>query len=296
MEWNELSVTTTNEAIDAVVNILMENGAGGVQIDDSEGLEKVKVITYFPSKLGLVELIPELEEKIKKLNNFGLNPGEAKVSLTNLQDDAWVDLCKKYYHPVRLTKYLTIVPSWEEYQKEQEDEILIRLDPGRAFGTGTHPTTQLALQALETSVRGNESMIDVGTGSGVLSIAARHFGVDKVYAYDIDDNAVTAAKENFALNPISNNIEVKPNNLLEGVHKNVDLIVANILAEIIVPLIPQAKSNLKDGGIFITSGIINDKKELILTELEQNGFVVDEILNKKDWYSIIAHKPVKGYI
>ena len=136
-------------------------------------------------------------------------------------------------------------------------------------------------------------MIDVGTGSGVLSIAARHFGVDKVYAYDIDDNAVTAAKENFALNPISNNIEVKPNNLLEGVHKNVDLIVANILAEIIVPLIPQAKSNLKDGGIFITSGIINDKKELILTELEQNGFVVDEILNKKDWYSIIAHKPAK---
>ena len=213
--------------------------------------------------------------------------------MTNLQDDAWVDLWKKYYHPVRLTKYLTIVPSWEEYQKEQEDEILIRLDPGRAFGTGTHPTTQLALQALETSVRGNESMIDVGTGSGVLSIAARHFGVDKVYAYDIDDNAVTAAKENFALNPISNNIEVKPNNLLEGVHKNVDLIVANILAEIIVPLIPQAKSNLKDGGIFITSGIINDKKELILTELEQNGFVVDgTIQGVKDCLKKLINNPL----
>ena len=288
MDWIKLTVTTTNEASEAVINLLMENGAGGVEIDDSD-LSQVELATYFQAQAGLVELLPELEQKIAQLREFGLDPGKGTVKLAELDDDSWADVWKKYYHPVRLTRYLTIVPSWESYTPGSTDEKVIKLDPGRAFGTGTHPTTKLALQALETVVRGGETMIDVGTGSGVLSIAAKYFGVEQIAAYDAE--AVKAAEENLALNGMQDAITVGANDLLAGIKTKVELITANILAEIIVPLIPQAYECLKPGGIFITSGIIVDKKDLIVSELEAKGFVIDQVLNIKDWYSIIAHMP-----
>lgn len=290
MDWTELIVETTNEAIDAVTNILMENEAGGVQIDD-HNLNDVRIITYFPATVNIAEKVPELEMQIKGLSQFGIDPGKATVNLNDVHDDAWRDAWKKYYHPVRITRYLTIVPSWEDYQPTANDEKVIRLDPGRAFGTGTHPTTSLALLALEKEIRGNESMIDVGTGSGILSIAAKYLGAGEIDAYDIDDEAIKATAENIKLNPVAKNVRVKVNSLLDGITKKVDLIVANILAEVIVPLIPQAKNCLKPGGKFITSGIINDKKDLIISELTKHGLIVDEILNQKDWYSIIAYLP-----
>lgn len=293
MDWTELVVETTNEAIDAVTNILMENEAGGVQIDDDD-LNDVRIITYFPANVNVAEKVPELEMQIKGLSQFGIDPGKAAVKLSDVNDDSWRDVWKKYYHPVRITRYLTIVPSWEDYQPENADEKVIWLDPGRAFGTGTHPTTRLALLALEKEIRGSESMIDVGTGSGVLSIAAKYLGAGEIDAYDIDDEAIKATKENVALNPVAQDINIGTNSLLDGISKKVDLIVANILAEIIVPLIPQAKECLNPGGKFITSGIINDKKDLIVNELTKHGFVIDEILNQKDWYSIIAHLPSEG--
>lgn len=293
MDWTELVVETTNEAIDAVTNILMENEAGGVQIDDDD-LNDVRIITYFPANVNVAEKVPELEMQIKGLSRFGIDSGKATVKLSDVNDDSWRDVWKKYYHPVRITRYLTIVPSWEDYQPENADEKVIRLDPGRAFGTGTHPTTRLALLALEKEIRGSESMIDVGTGSGVLSIAAKYLGAGEIDAYDIDDEAIKATKENVALNPIAKDINIGTNSLLDGISKKVNLIVANILAEIIVPLIPQAKECLNPGGKFITSGIINDKKDLIVNELTKHGFVIDEILNQKDWYSIIAHLPSEG--
>ena len=293
MDWTELVVETTNEAIDAVTNILMENEAGGVQIDDDD-LNDVRIITYFPANVNVAEKVPELEMQIKGLSQFGIDPGKAAVKLSDVNDDSWRDVWKKYYHPVRITRYLTIVPSWEDYQPENADEKVIRLDPGRAFGTGTHPTTRLALLALEKEIRGSESMIDVGTGSGVLSIAAKYLGAGEIDAYDIDDEAIKATKENVALNPVAQDINIGTNSLLDGISKKVNLIVANILAEIIVPLIPQAKECLNPGGKFITSGIINDKKDLIVNELTKHGFVIDEILNQKDWYSIIAHLPNEG--
>ena len=290
MDWIKLTVTTTNEASEAVINLLMENGAGGVEIDDSD-LSQVELATYFQAQAGLVELLPELEQKIAQLREFGLDPGKGTVKLAELDDDSWADVWKKYYHPVRLTRYLTIVPSWESYTPETTNEKVIKLDPGRAFGTGTHPTTKLALQALETVVRGGETMIDVGTGSGVLSIAAKYFGVAQIAAYDVDAEAVKVAEENLALNGMQDAITVGANDLLAGIKTKVGLITANILAVIIVPLIPQAYECLKPGGIFITSGIIADKKDLIVSEIEAKGFVIDQILNIKDWYSMIAHMP-----
>lgn len=293
MEWTELVVETTNEAIEAVTNILMENEAGGVQIDDQNGIKDVRIITYFPENINIIEKVPELESRIKGLTQFGLNPGKAKVSLKDVNDNLWRDVWKKYYHPVRVTRFLTVVPSWEEYYAEPS-EMVIKLDPGRAFGTGKHPTTSLALLALEKVIRGKETMIDVGTGSGVLSIAAKYLGAGEVEAYDIDEEAIKATRENIALNPIAKDVKIGINSLLDGIDKKVDVIVANILAEIIVPLIPQAFNDLNDGGKFITSGIINDKKELIVNELVKHDFIIDEVLNEKDWYSIIAHKPNQG--
>ena len=150
------------------------------------------------------------------------------------------------------------------------------------------------LEALEIVVHGGESMIDVGTGSGVLSIAAKLLGAGQVEAYDIDDVAVRSAKKNINLNQSAKDIKVGVNSLLDGIHTQVDLVVANILAEIIVPLVPQAYENLKPGGQFLVSGIIKDKAELVETELKKHHFIVDQKLQMKDWYGMIAHKPVEG--
>lgn len=295
MEWTELVVETTLEASDAVVEILMQNGAGGVQFDDENGNDDLKIITYFPESEPVVELSRDLKQKVLGLADFGLNPGKANVFVKTNDDASWVDAWKKYYHPVRVTRYLTIVPSWEEYVPQSADEQVILLDPGKAFGTGTHPTTRLALLGLESAIRGGEKMIDVGTGSGVLSIAACKLGAKEALAYDVDDEAIKACDVNLKLNPEERSkIHVAANDLLNGVDEKADLICANILAEIIVPLIPQAFNCLNDGGIFITSGIISDKAGLIEEKLQNEGFVIDQISRMKDWFSIVAHKPGEG--
>lgn len=198
---------------------------------------------------------------------------------------------EKYYHPVRVTRYLTIVPSWEDYQATQPGELIMRLDPGMAFGTGTHPTTKLSLQALETVINGGEHLIDVGTGSGVLSIAAKAMGVGAVEAYDLDEVAVKAAQANLDLNPVAADVKVAANDLLKGIDTQADIIVANILAEIIVPLVPQAKANLKQGGYFITSGIIDEKFGVVCDAITAAGFQIKQHTQMGDWHSIIAYLP-----
>lgn len=316
MEWTQVSVTTQSEAVEAVSYILDELGATGVKIDDSKDFDHItagkygehgeiadpatiphlktgaKVTAYYPQSVYIPEILPQIKQRVQALASFGLNPDPAIVEASAVDDENWATAWKKYYHPVRVTRHLTIVPSWEDYTVQQNNEIPMYLDPGMAFGTGTHPTTQLMLQALDFVVRGGETMIDVGTGSGVLSIAAKFLGVDEVHAYDVDDVAVRQAVENLKLNPTATNIDVAANDLLNGIDLTVDLIVANILAEIIVPLIPQAWNCLNPGGLFLTSGIIADKKDLIVSELKKQGFRIDEVMRMKDWFGVIAHKPL----
>lgn len=313
MEWTQVTVITESEAVEAVSYILDDSGATGVKIEDSKDfdhLEKMgfgviaeaesiphltsgaQVTAYFPQNVFVPEILPTIQQRVNQLREFGLNPGVGKVIAVPVDDEDWATAWEKYYQPVRITHDLTVVPEWIEYQPQQPNEKLIRLDPGMAFGTGTHPTTTLMLQALEMEVRGGESMIDVGTGSGVLSIVARLLGADEVQAYDLDQIAVDSALENIKLNPEAAPIKIGANSLLDGIHTQVDLIVANILAEIIVPLVPQAFENLKPGGKFLTSGIIADKFELIYQTLVENGFEVRETLRIKDWYGIIAIKPL----
>lgn len=315
MDWTEVSIITSSEAVEAVSNILMANGATGVSIEDAKDFDKLKagrygshgeivdpaslthvatgaiVSAYFPNNKNIQTKVPEITKRVQQLSSFGLNPGPAEVTTNAVEDENWRTAWEKYYHPVSITRMLTVVPSWEDYQPKTKFEKIIRLDPGMAFGTGTHPTTQLSLQALEIVMHGGESVLDVGTGSGVLSIAAKLMGAGNVQAFDVDDVAVKSAKKNIDLNPAAKDIQISANDLLKGIHEHVDIVVANILAEIIVPLVPQAFANLKVGGYFLTSGIINDKYDLVKQVMVDGGFQVLESMKMKDWYAIIAQKP-----
>ena len=310
MEWTKVTVATVNEAVEAIANILTENGAEGIQIEDAADYEHLKakpdqiidldsiphletgaaVSAFFPETVFVPEKLPLIEQRVAQLTDFGLAIGSGKVTLSQVADDDWATAWKKYYQPTRLTRFLTVVPSWTDYQPTDEREALIRMDPGMAFGTGTHPTTHLSVQMLEMVLRGGESLIDVGTGSGVLSIAAAHLGVNDIRAYDVDQVAVDAAKENFALNPVTAGIDAHPNDLLNGITTKADVIVANILAEIIVPLIPQAKALLNDNGHLLLAGIIADKEALVRETLSANDFVVQEALHMGDWVALITRQ------
>ncbi|XYG85423.1 50S ribosomal protein L11 methyltransferase [Limosilactobacillus reuteri] len=317
MDWTAIKVITSSEAVEAVSYILTDMGAQGVQIEDAADFANLHeekygdhgefidpssiphrkngaaVSGYFPQNVFVPELLPTIHQRVAKLRDYGLNPGENDVSAAIVDNQQWATVWQKYYHPLRVTDQLTIVPQWEEYEPADPKEKLIFLDPGMAFGTGTHPTTRLMLEALEKTVVGNEYVIDVGTGSGVLSIAAKHLGAGKVDAYDIDEVAVNSAKKNLALNPVAKDVKVGVNSLLDGIHTQADLIVANMLAEIIVPLIPQAYENLKPDGKFLVSGIIDDKAPLIRQKLQEQGFIIDDEQQMKDWHGMITHKPIE---
>ncbi len=314
MKWNQVSVLTSSEAVEAVSNILMESGANGVAIEDAMDVvnfesdafgeildastfdhikEGAKVIAYYPETIFLPEILPTVETRITELMSFGLDIGINKIETSEVVETDWATAWKKYYHPVNISRYLTIVPEWQDYTPHSEDEHVMKLDPGMAFGTGTHPTTRLTLQALEVVLRGNETVLDVGTGSGVLSIASKCLGAGKVYAYDLDDVAVASAKENMNLNPVAHDVDVSANNLLVGVDKKADVIVANILADIIIELIPDAYRCLNDKGVFIISGIIENKEASVLEVLYANGFEIDQRFQQKDWLAFIVKKNIE---
>lgn len=307
-DWTALTVTTSTEAVEAVSNILMEAGAVGIQIKDAADFKKetidahgtwfdpatvphlatgAQVIGYFEPATSLIEKRDHLASQVKALAQFGLDPGAATVTLADVRQQDWADVWKKYYHPLRVSRFLTIVPKWEHYTPQQPDELVLTLDLGMAFGTGTHPTTQLMLSLLESLVRGGETMIDVGTGSGILAIAAERLGVSQILATDVDEIAVKNAQANIALNPVSH-ITVKANDLLQGLTVSADLIVANILAEVLVPLIPQVPSRLNPHGHFLLAGIIAEKADLIRQTLQDNGFTIAQRRDAGGWVAFDA--------
>ena len=288
MKWKKLSIMCQTGDQEVLANFLLENGTGGLQIKEGKNNDQITIIGYFAVEINLAPLIAKLKKQIDVLPVLRADAESVQVKTEIVDDSAWLNKWKRYYHPTQITRYLAVAPSWKTIPLENTKTSVIRLDPGQSFGTGTHPTTVLALQALETTVTGNESMIDVGTGSGVLSIAAKYLGVGHIDAYDVDDESIKAAQYNFDLNPVAADIKLKKNNLLEGSNDKVDLIVANILAEIILPLLPQAAQHLKPEGKLILSGIITDKLSAIKAALGTAGFRIEETLNIKAWYSIIA--------
>lgn len=311
-EWKEYSVYINGEAEESVSELLMELGSTGVSITSRADFENLPAYrldtlwkldeTKFPKEGVIVKgyfaldkidevFHKELHKRLDVLKELDLAVESYTVESATIKDSDWENKWKEFYSSVPVTRYLTIVPEWEEYEKKQEDEQLIIMDPGLAFGTGTHPTTQLSIQALETVMRGDEVLVDVGTGSGVLTIAGSLLGAREVYAYDLDDMAVTSAKSNIQLNNLPSKITVGENNLLENVTVEADIVVANILANIILQLIPDAMRVVKPGGYFISSGIIAEQREEIVTALKNEGFKIQQINQMEDWIVIIARKP-----
>jgi ribosomal protein L11 methyltransferase len=311
MKWSEIAIHTTNEAVEPVSNILHEAGASGVVIEDPYELfkerenvfgeiyqlnpadypdEGVVVKAYLPVNSFLGETVDEIKESINNLLLFDIDLGRNSVSISEVNEEEWATAWKKYYNPVKISERFTIVPTWEEYEPVSSDELIIELDPGMAFGTGTHPTTVMCIQALERTVKPGDNVVDVGTGSGVLSIAAALLEANKVIALDLDEVAVASAKINVKLNKVHDRVSVTQNNLLDGVDKAADVIVANILAEVIIRFTDDVAGAVKPGGYFIASGIIQPKKQEVKDAIIESGFTIEETITMEDWVALIAKR------
>ena len=304
--WQELTITVSREAEEAVSNILIDLGSQGVAIDDSadylgqvdqygelfpevEQSERVRITGYYPDSVDIEDIAAQANERLAELDGFGLETGDIELTRQELAEEDWADNWKKYFEPARITHDLTIVPSWTDYEVTTGEKI-IKLDPGMAFGTGTHPTTKMSLFALEQVLRGGETVLDVGTGSGVLSIASSLLGAKEIFAYDLDDVAVRVAQENIALNAGTENIHVAAGDLLKGVDIEADVIVANILADILVNLTDDAYRLLKDEGYLIMSGIISEKWDLVRESAETAGFFLETHMIQGEWNACVFKK------
>jgi len=307
MEWVEIEILTTVEAVEAVHLILERLGVTGIIVEDSNDLKTVpgdrygemydlnpanypgtgvRVRAYLPGESWREETAGQIETDVKNLVQAGLEPGPTAVKYRYVSDEDWIDW-KKYYHVVRISPNLIIKPVWEDYLP-QSSEIVIELEPGLAFGTGTHATTAICLKLLERVVKPGDRVIDVGCGTGILSIACAKMGACEVLALDLDPMAVKAAEKNIKLNGVNNIITVYNNDLLSGIKGRYDVIVANILAEIIVRMSGDVKKVLKPRGKFIASGIPENKMTFMKNEIVKKGFVIETTVTEDGWIGLVA--------
>lgn len=311
MTWAEVCIHTTNEALEPITNILYEAGASGVVIEDPIDLNKprnhhfgeiyeldptkypsngIYIKVYFPNDQLLTNKVESIKNSIHQLKKLDIDIGENSLTISTVEEEDWETSWQKYYKPVNISNQITIVPKWHDYKPLTSEEIMIYLDPGMAFGTGTHPTTKLSILALEKYVQKYDLVLDVGCGSGVLSIASCLLGAKKVLAYDVDEIAIKSTQTNRDLNNLHDEVIVSQNDLLKGIEQHADIVVANILAEIIMDLIDQAWLNLKKDGLFIASGIILNKKKMVSEAIENKGFKIVEIDQMENWVCIVAKK------
>ena len=308
--WIEITIHTTNEASEIVESILLDYGSTGVAIEDPTTLEENlhddfgTIVELSPTdypEVGVVVkgYINELNFDDETFNRFkdeleqlgkNINIGEFfKIETTTIQDSDWENSWKDYFDILNIGEKFVIVPTWREYENE-EGKYVINIDPGMAFGTGGHETTSLCIKNLEKYVKPHDNVIDVGCGSGILSIAASYLTNGSLKAVDLDKLAVDVSRENFALNNLENRIEVEESSLLTKETKKYDVIVANILAHIIELMLEDAYKLLEDGGYFITSGIIKDKKDELLEKMLEQGFKLVEETSDNEWYSFVVTK------
>ncbi|WP_077367982.1 50S ribosomal protein L11 methyltransferase [Anaerosalibacter sp. Marseille-P3206] len=309
MKWIEVQIKTTTEAEEVVANILYEAGVGGLAIEDPNDIlaftqnednwdyidpsllkhdfEGIIIKAYFPESEDLLDKIELIKQNIEKIPQYNLDKGLGEVTVSEVDEKDWAETWKKYYKPKKIGEKIVIVPSWEEYEREEED-IIIELDPGMAFGTGTHETTSMCIKQLEKYIKPDYTVFDVGCGSGILSIVSAKLGAKKVIAVDIDEVPVRVSKENIELNKVSDIVDVRRGNLLDVVDEKADLVVSNIIAEVIVELTQGIVKYLDGNSIFIASGIIVEKMDMVKEALEKAGFQILEVDIMKDWVCIVS--------
>lgn len=313
MKWTEVTVWTSHEASEAVSELLTRLGAAGVAIEDPNDLEHVRnnpygnwyevaddllpaegarVSAYFSELVDTGSFVETIKNELAAFAGYGLDPGRGEIETREVDEEDWANAWKQFFKPVRVTGRLTIKPTWESYEPGPGEEM-IELDPGMAFGTGTHPTTVLCLRMLEKWLPANARVADVGTGTAVLAIACAKLGAERVLALDLDPVAVKVARENVAQNGVEDRVSVRANDLLNGVEGPFSVVAANILAEIVVRMIPDAYRVLEENGVFIASGIIKEKAEWVASELARHGFAVRESRIEQDWTVLVAEKTGK---
>lgn len=316
MKWNKFRLKTTTESEDVVSSMLMDLGIQGIEIEDKVPL------TQMDKQQMFVDILPEiaeddgvayisfyLEEEEDKdtilsnvkaeLEEMGtyLNVGECTIEESQTEDVDWVNNWKQYFHQFYVDDVL-IIPSWEEVKPEDEDKMIIHIDPGTAFGTGMHETTQLCIRQIRKFVTPDTTILDVGCGSGILGMLALKFGAKYSVGTDLDPCAIDATHENMEVNGITKDqYEVMIGNIIDDKaiqdkagYEKYDIVVANILADVLVPLTPVIINQLKIGGIYITSGIIDDKEETVVNAVKAAGLEVLEVTYQGEWVSVTARK------
>lgn len=317
VRWNKYTLTTTTEAEDLISSMMMDVGIEGIEIEDKVPLSErdksqmfVDILPEGPADDGVARisfyLEPEqdnaailaaVQEGLDEIRSWGVDVGAGTIEASQTEDKDWINNWKEYFHQFYVDDIL-IKPSWEEVRPEDREKLLIQIDPGTAFGTGMHETTQLCIRQIRKYVTPDTVMLDVGTGSGILSIAAIKLGAKYAVGTDLDPCAISAASENMEVNGIpEEQFSVMIGNIIddEEVQRSVgfekyDMVAANILAEVLVPLTPVIVNHLKKGGIYITSGIIDDKEETVVNAVKASGLEVLEVTYQGEWVSVTARK------
>ena len=316
MKWNKFTLKTRSEVEDIVISTLADVGIEGVEIQDKQPLTEsdkqqmfVDIMPDIPDDDGIAYLnfyldVDEDKEKVladvraalAEMQEF-LDLGECTITESETEDKDWINNWKQYFKQFYVDDIL-IIPSWEEVKPEDQDKMIIHIDPGTAFGTGMHETTQLCMRQLKKYVNSDTELLDVGTGSGILSIVALKLGAKHAVGTDLDPCAITATKENLEVNGIpETSMDVMIGNIITDKavqdavgYEKYDIVVANILADVLVPLTPVILHQLKSGGIYITSGIIDEKEETVVEAVKAAGLEVVEVTHQNDWVSVTARK------
>ena len=316
MKWNKITLEIREEVEDIVISTLADIGLEGAEIQDKQPLSEqdkkqmfVDILPDMPEDDGVAYLnfyldededvnamLEKVKAELEELRMF-VDIGSGMITLSQTEDKDWINNWKQYFKQFYVDDIL-IIPSWEEVKEEDKDRMIIHIDPGTAFGTGMHETTQLCIRQLKKYVTSETELLDVGTGSGILSIVALKLGAKHAVGTDLDPCAVPAVEENKEANEIpveafdmmiGNNIDDKEVQDKVGYEKY-DIVVANILADVLVPLTPVILNQMKKGGIYITSGIIDDKEETVVNAVKAAGLEVLEVTHQGEWVSVTARK------
>ena len=311
MDYAELIVHTTTAGSDAVSDVLMEAGASGTMIEDKADIpdpskphgiweiidpkllesmpEDVLVHAWFEENPALPSLIENITGRLSQLHDTVENAGSLRIETRSVNDKSWADVWKKYFKPFYAGQHLVVKPTWEPFDPAPGDRV-IEIDPGMAFGSGTHETTGMCLSILEENIRGGEEIIDVGTGSGILAIGAALLGAGHVLAVDIDPDAVKVAAENVANNHVQDVVTVQQGDLLEKVDAVCDICVANIISDIIISFAAPLMSHICPGGLFICSGIVSMRADEVAQALLDAGYEILQKYTRGEWTAFLSRR------
>jgi len=311
VDWTEISIKTSQEGADIAAQAFYEVGITGLVIEDPDELSQlskeeffwdyidesmvgtsdgtVVIKAYLSSDSSLGEKLSLIKDKINwlKKRDLGVDLGSLDIELTSVREEDWSNTWKKYYKPMKVSDRIVIKPSWETYNKKK-GQVILTLDPGMAFGTGTHETTMLCMQAIDQYIRPDHSLIDIGCGTGVLSIGALLLGAKAATAIDLDGNAVEIARKNAQINKVLDRMTLVHGNLLDEIEGSYDIVVANIIADVIIELSQYVTNYIKAGGLFISSGIIHERLDEVIEQIESVGLIIEKVAKMGEWAMVVS--------